>query len=105
MASEHIDHAAGANAYKLIDDVDSILDEAGRSHFGEREGALALIEATRAQALATLALVEQQRIANLIALGMYTNADGSRLAQHAVAHPVGEYDVAINDEIREGLGL
>lgn len=58
-----------------------------------------------AQVHAVLALVEQQRIANLIALGMYRNADGSRLAQHAVAHPVDEYSVAINDEIKEALGL
>lgn len=71
--SDRIDHVAGANAYKLIDDVDSILDGAGRSSFGEREGALALIEATRAQALATLALVEQQRIANLIAFSIGPN--------------------------------
>jgi hypothetical protein len=57
-----------ANAEKLIDDVDDILDEAGREQFTERQGMLSLIEATRAQALATLYLAEQQRIANLIAL-------------------------------------
>ncbi|WP_374978128.1 hypothetical protein ACEYYH_10630 [Microbacterium trichothecenolyticum] len=58
-----------------------------------------------AQAHATLALVEQQRIANLIALGMYKNADGSRLAQHAVATATGLSSVALREDIREGLGL
>ena len=49
---------------KLIDDVDEMIDADGRDSMGERTGALALIEATRAQALAILALVEQQRVAN-----------------------------------------
>ena len=69
------------------------------------DGQWAIAAASEAQAHATLALVEQQRIANLIALGMYTNADGSRLAQNAVATPNGEHSVALNDDIREGLGL
>lgn len=58
-----------------------------------------------AQVHATLALVEQQRIANLIALGMYTHANGSRGFQHLVCHPTDEYSVALNDDIREGLGI
>lgn len=66
----------------------------------------------RAQVHATLALVdaqreanEQARIANLLTLGMYTNADGSRLAQHVVCHPTEGYSLAINDDIKKGLGL
>lgn len=87
-----------ANAEKLIDDVDSILDEAGRDHFFERQGALAQIEATRAQALATLALVEQQRIANLIALCDATWANGSAAFPRL-------NDAARDAVTREGLGL
>ena len=66
---------------------------------------LARIELAEAQVQATLALAEQQRIANLIALGMYENADGSRPAQSAVAEPTGSYEVRIRSDIREGLGL
>lgn len=56
-----------------------------------------------AQVHATLALVEQQRIANLIALHA-----------HEVAYDIGEWSriyhetadgPALNDDIREGLGL
>lgn len=58
-----------------------------------------------AQVHATLALVEQQRIANLIALSQATNPDESRVSPGALTHPVNEYSVAINDDIKKGLGL
>ena len=90
--SERVDHAAEA--------VESLA--AAKEWDTVPEAALLVADA---QAHATLALVEQQRIANLIALGMYTNADGSRLAQNAVATPNSEHSVALNDDIREGLGL
>lgn len=57
------------------------------------------------QVHATLALVEQQRIANLIALSQATNPDGSRVMPTALTHVVDEYSVGVNIEIREGLGL
>lgn len=103
--SGRIDHAAEAR--RLADIADR--------HYGQiehRNGAMAasqsveaLMVATEAQVHATLALVEQQRIANLLALGQATNADGSRIAPWAVTHPVDGWSVAVNDEIREGLGL
>ena len=63
------------------------------------------IIAQGAQVHATLALVEQQRVANLIALAGYEHANGSRSYQYAVARPVNEFDLALNDEIKEALGL
>ena len=66
---------------------------------------LAGIVLAEAQVQATLALAEQQRIANLIALGMYGKAYGSRPAQFAVTEPNGSYEVRIRRDIREGLEL
>ena len=90
--SERVDHAAEAK----------FCLERATPHFTPDDATLMV---ANAQVHATLALVEQQCIANLIALGMYTNADGSRLAQNAVAAPNSEHSVALNDDIREGLGL
>ncbi|WP_434315876.1 hypothetical protein [Leifsonia sp. P73] len=59
-----------------------------------------------AQAVATLALAEQQRIANRIALGQFrVSPDDVALFRSLVIEPRGEYAVAPVDEIREGLGL
>lgn len=60
---------------------------------------------TEAQVHATLALVEQQRIANRLALGMYVNANGSRPGQFAVTQVTGMSTVEVHPDIREGLGL
>lgn len=59
-----------------------------------------------AQVHATLALVEQQRIANLIALSEATFPDGSRVCSRAVVEP-GEHveSYRLRDVVREGLGL
>lgn len=96
--SERIDHVGEAHA----------CEEAGLSIMRRHDLAphmKAVMQFDLARLHATLALVEQQRIANLIALGMYTNADGSRAAQHAVTHVVDAYSVGINADIREGLRL
>lgn len=58
-----------------------------------------------AQAHATLALVEQQRIANLIALGQVVAGDGSRPFRHLVMVPVNEIDVAPHPRVAAALGL
>lgn len=58
-----------------------------------------------AQAEATLALVEQLRIANLIALGQATHADGSRIYWRAIVDPAGHDSAIVRADIREGLGL
>lgn len=65
----------------------------------------AVAQLAEAQVRATLALVEQQRIANLIALSQATNADGSRIMQGALTHVIDEYSVGVNAAVREGLGL
>lgn len=59
-----------------------------------------------AQVHATLALAQQQRISNLIALGEATFPDGSRVYSRAVVEP-GEHieSYRLRDEVREGLGL
>ncbi|MGW9345557.1 hypothetical protein ACWGR3_28810 [Streptomyces albidoflavus] len=57
-----------------------------------------------AQVHATLALVEQQRIANLIALSQGTFPNGQRYTDR-IHYPLDEYSVAMNEDIREALGL
>lgn len=67
----------------------------------------ATIIATAIDALrhATLALVEQQRIANLIALGQATHDNGSRIYWRAIIDPSGRDSAVVRADIREGLGL
>lgn len=60
----------------------------------------------QAQVHATLALVEQQRVANLIALGQVRiGATDLPPYRYLVAEPFGEYDIRPPAEIREALGL
>lgn len=87
--ADRIDHAAQAR--KLIEN----------ARINSRRD----VTVEAAQVHATLALVEQQRIANVIALSQATNADGSRIAPWALTHPVDDWSVALNDDIREGMGL
>lgn len=93
--SDHIDHAA--EAVSDIKYADEVLADGGDSE-------VAMAIASVAQVHATLALVEQQRIANLIALSQATHADGSRIC-HPITEPTGEYAAALRDDIRKGLGL
>ena len=59
-----------------------------------------------AQAAATLALVEQQRIANIIALGRYRIGPNELPPfRHLVVEPRGDIDIAVHAEIREALRL
>ena len=98
--TERIDHAAEAKRLASLAD----------NHYGaveHRNGAIAVSEsvealmiATEAQVHATLALVEQQRIANLIAIWAYT--DTADWALEAISKRL--FDVA-NETIRpEVLG-
>lgn len=106
--SGRVDHAA--NAVKLIDDVDEMIDGIGRDSINSAEGvvALSLVEATRAVALATLAVAEQQRIANCLQVALV-----DQLTQIALTLPVPGYptdpSVRIRDYLSpgdwEGLGL
>lgn len=103
--AERIDHARLALAN---------LEHAGSGRV-EVQAALAIIAA--AQVYATLALVEQQRIANRIALARVAAEADRSAGQHHSAYgligPVGIYDnpdtpggnAVLQDDIREGLGL
>lgn len=90
---DHVSTARGAltNAAALL-----------QSH--DDAGALGM--ATVANAEATLALVEQQRIANLIALGQFRiGPNDLPPLRHLVVEPADEYKVQPVEAIREGLGL
>lgn len=90
---------ARLNAKKLIDDVDEILDDHRVTHSDEHAWQYAQATATQATAQATLALAEQQRIANLIALWTAADSDVESLMRYGVNFAY------IIDEIREGLGI
>lgn len=66
---------------------------------GATEAIEALMIVTEAQVHATLALVEQKRIANLIALFTLSDADSADFATHGVDY------THVLLEIKEGLGL
>ena len=88
--SERIDHAAEAREW---------IDAAAR-HPGATSTAIL------AQAEATLALVEQQRIANLIALGQFRVGPNELPPfRHLVMRPVNEYDVEPTTDIAAALGI
>lgn len=59
-----------------------------------------------AQYHATRLLAEQQRIANLIALGQFRVAPGDVAHfRHLVAQPLDEYSITVSPQIKEALGL
>lgn len=58
-----------------------------------------------AVAHAVLALVEQQRIQNIIALSQSVAGDGSRPLRHLAVIPVTEHDVGPRPEIAAALGI
>ena len=88
--SERIDHAAEAREW---------IDAAAR-HPG------AVSTAIPAQAEATLALVEQQRIANLIALGEFRAGPNEMPPfRHLVMRPVNAYDVEPTTDVARALGI
>ena len=103
MSDEKIDHAAEAvRVAYLADNYDRA------DHFtgavGVSIGVESLVQAQIAQVHATLALVEQQRIANLIALGQFTIVPGDMPTfRHAVFDA--ETREGLSSEIRKGLGL
>lgn len=101
--TDRIDHAAEAR--KHIDWAHEQQEQEGDMGNVPRDNALL------AQAEATLALVEQQRIANLIALATVPGSTGTLevAAAHALVIPaddtVWESQTTIRPEIREALGL
>lgn len=93
MGAEKIDHAAVA--VRTLDGIE------GKSLPTD------VIAAHTAHALvhATLALAEQQRIANLIALAAHEPGNTGAYFRSVLSVP-GEHDtLSLRDEIREGLGL
>jgi len=99
---ERIDHAAEAREY-LADTRDFIVNITEPSVYALRVAANGFAEA---HVHATLALVEQQRIANLIALGEFRIAPGDVAHfRHIVAQPSGEYSLTVSPQIAEALGL
>ena len=96
--SECIDHVAIAR--ERLHTAAPWLSSAGRSDLGQVANILA------AQADATLALVEQQRIANLIALGQFrVGPDELPPFRHLVMRPVNAYDVEPTTDIATALGI
>lgn len=109
--SERIDHAAEARR---------LAEMASRAYstIEHRNGEVAVAQelenqtlAVTAQAHATLALVEQQRIANLIAYVQLLETQYAEAARHQAefdwstrADSVARHGIAL-DRIREGLGL
>ena len=90
--TERIDHASEAVNFLRATTFDTHGDD-------DRKVALAQVHAT-------LALVEQQRIANLIALGEAAFPDGSRVYTWAVVVPGEHVDsYRLRADVREGLGL
>lgn len=73
-------------------------------HKAMAENCLARAEFTEAQVHATLYLAEQQRIANLIALGQFTVVPGHMPTFRHVVFDM-ENGEGLSAEIREGLGL
>lgn len=91
-----IDHAAEA-----LDHIHSANIAAGHGEYASSD-----LEVKTAQVHATLALVEQQRIANLIALGQFrVGVSDLPHLRHLAVEPKGENNLQPVAEIREGLGL
>lgn len=90
--SERIDHAKESERHLRF------MDE----NLHNEEFAFADLNAKEAQVHATLALVEQQRIANLIALSAWQE-HGPNDGQIRI--PSFKPDGTLRDDIREGLGL
>lgn len=89
---ERIDHAKEARR---------LLFSTGQ--FAEQDLGVAMASA---QIHATLALVEQQRIANLIALGQFrVGPDDLPPFRHLVMQPVNAYDVEPTTDIAAALGI
>ncbi|MEV4735526.1 MULTISPECIES: hypothetical protein [unclassified Microbacterium] len=95
--SKQTSHADAARA--MLATVASTATEAT----GDAEVRIVLREA---QVHATLALVEQQRIANLITLGQFRVApDDVAHFRHIVAQPKDDYTLQVSPQIAEALGL
>jgi hypothetical protein len=91
--TDRIDHAAEARS--LIG-----------AHMSDwRNGEVAVAQGTEALVYATLALVEQQRIQNLIALAGLVFPDGRTHLPMLVTDPIGEYGVRVKPEIAAALGV
>ena len=94
MSAERVDHAATAHALLVAADAHPHDPDIPVDPW-----------TLQAQVHATLALVEQQRIANIIALGQVCIGSDVPLFRHLVVEPVDGHGVRPTVEIREGLGL
>lgn len=92
MTTERIDHAA--TALRTLGQIRGV-DEATNQ----------VTLAIEAQVHATLALVEQQRIANTIAISQISNGDSRPPLMHIAVEAADEYRIQPVADIREGLGL
>lgn len=102
MSDEKIDHAAEAQRLAQLVDLTYGRIEHSNGAWAVSQGVEAQMMAQVAQVHATLALVEQQRIANLIAL----NGMASELGYATGAELGDEVAGLLADaEIRKGLGL
>lgn len=91
--ADRIDHAAQAVAQGALAE-------------GASETLDAIAHLLSAQAHATMALVEQQRIANLIALAqLRVGATDLPVFRHLAIESASEFEVRPTAAIREGLGL
>lgn len=114
-----IDHAAEARAH--LTDVEAYANDAHSHRFDDENGravqalAHAGLSAQQAKAHATLALVEQQRIANLIALASWggksdealdlLRAEASNSLATWVPHDMADEHLEIRPDIATALGI
>lgn len=96
MTSEHV-----REAQKHIDEIHECQSLEGATD------ATLLASGFVAVAESNLAIAEQQRVANLIALGQY-RIEPDKMSHHRTviyAPPESEYDITLRDDIREALGI
>lgn len=108
MSAARIDHADRATqSVKAVRKTLEHVVPSGRGSLTNDERIrLAAVHAAEAQAEATLAFVEQQRIANLIALGQFrVGVNDLPHLRHLAVEPANEIDLQPVAEIREALGL
>lgn len=105
MSADRTDHAAESR--RIVADGEAAVGKLREAHdsgnylIADEYGKKAIGCWAQAQVHATLALVEQQRVANLIHL-----ADGARAEYNATyEQSTGEFFLDLNRQIREGLGL
>lgn len=99
MSAERIDH--GLDALRNLEGALELMQENGADGV-----TLASQQIAIAGVQATLALVEQERVSNLLALGQFRVAPGDLAHfRHIVAQPKDEFNLQVSPQITEALGL